>query len=181
MAPAGGEELVMPVWEESPAPPRRGAQWAYAVLAVLLLTTLLAQAIFEFRHVLAADYPQLRPHLVVACAALGCTLDPLRNKDEVTIESHDLQADPAHQGLLILQTTLRNQGRHPLAFPHLELELSDLGGQSIVRRVFTPVEYAGGAADFTNGMPANAEWNVKIFLDASGVSAGGYSLYLFYP
>jgi predicted Zn finger-like uncharacterized protein len=181
MAPAGGEELVMPVWEESPAPPRRGAQWAYAVLAVLLLTTLLAQAIFEFRHVLAADYPQLRPHLVVACAALGCTLDPLRNKDEVTIESHDLQADPAHQGLLILQTTLRNQGRHPLAFPHLELELNDLGGQSIVRRVFTPVEYAGGAADFTNGMPANAEWNVKIFLDASGVSAGGYSLYLFYP
>ena len=181
VAPPGEEELVMPGWKESPPPPRRGVKWAYAALAVLLLAALLAQAIFAFRHVIAADYPQLRPHLVAACAALGCTLDPLRNKDEVTIESHDLQADPAHQGLLILQTTLRNQGGHPLAFPHLELELNDLGGQAIVRRVFAPVEYAGGAADFINGIPANAEWNVKIFLDASSVSAGGYSLYLFYP
>ena len=180
-APAGAEELVMPVWEEAPPPPHRGVQWAYGVLALLLLIALLGQAIFYFRHALAADYPQLRPHLVAACAAIGCTVDPLRNEDEITIEAHDLQADPAHQGLLILQTTLRNQAKHPVAFPHLELELNDLAGQPVVRRVFAPVEYAGGAADFANGLPANAEWNVKIFLDASSVSAGGYNLYLFYP
>jgi predicted Zn finger-like uncharacterized protein len=180
IAPPGAEELVMPVWAEAP-PPRRGVQWAYAVLAVVLLAVLAGQASYHFRHVLAADHPLLRPHLLAACAAIGCTIDPLRNKDEITIESHDLQADPAHQGLLILQTTLRNQAKHPLAFPHLELELNDLGGQPMVRRVFPPVEYAGGAADFTKGMPANAEWNVKIFLDASSVSAGGYNLYLFYP
>jgi hypothetical protein len=174
-------EPVMPAWAASSLSPRRGARVALAVLAVLLLLALLAQATYYFRHVLAADYPQFRPYLAVACEALGCTLDALRNKDEISIESHDLQADPAHQGLLILQTTLRNQARHRLAFPHLELELTDLGGQSTVRRVFAPVEYAGGAADFANGMPANAEWNVKIFLDASGVRAGGYSLYLFYP
>ena len=65
--------------------------------------------------------------------------------------------------------------------PYLELELNDLGGQPLVRRVFPPVEYAGGAADFAHGMPANAEWNVKLFLDASAVNAGGYNLYLFYP
>jgi predicted Zn finger-like uncharacterized protein len=177
----GDEELVMPVWAGSPPPRRRGVRWAYAVLATVLTALLAGQAAFHFRHVLAADYPRLRPHVVAACAAIGCTVDPLRNKDEITIESHDLQADPAHQGLLILQTTLRNQARHPIAFPHLELELDDLGGQPIVRRVFPPIEYAGGAADFVNGMPANAEWNVKIFLDASSVSAGGYNLYLFYP
>jgi predicted Zn finger-like uncharacterized protein len=179
--PPRKEEVVMPAWEDAPASPRRGVQWAYGVLGVVLLATLLAQATYHFRHLLAADYPQLRPHLVAACAAIGCTVDPLRNRDEITIESHDLQADPAHQGLLILQTTLRNQARHPLAFPHLELELDDPGGQPIVRRVFAPVEYAGGAANFTTGIPANAEWNVKIFLDASSVSAGGYNLYLFYP
>ncbi|MBK8739736.1 MAG: zinc-ribbon domain-containing protein [Betaproteobacteria bacterium] len=174
-------EVVMPGWEESAAPPRRGMRWVYGAFAVLLLAALLAQAVFHFRHILAARYPLLHPHLAATCAAIGCTVEPLRNRDEITIESHDLQADPAHQGLLILQTTLRNQSGHPLAFPHLELELKDLGGQPIVRRVFAPVEYAGGAADFAKGIPANAEWNVKIFLDASGVSAGGYNLYLFYP
>lgn len=180
-APPEDQEPVMPVWAKTPPAPRRGVQWAYAVLAVVLMATFSAQAIFHFRHVLAAEYPRLRPHLATACAAIGCTVDPLRNRDEITIESHDLQADPAHQGLLILQTTLRNQAKHPIAFPHLELELDDRGGQPIVRRVFPPVEYAGGAADFANGIPANAEWNVKIFLDASSVNAGGYNLYLFYP
>jgi predicted Zn finger-like uncharacterized protein len=181
IAPPGEEEPVLPVWNDAPPQPRHGARWAYAALAVVLLAALAGQALFHFRHFLAADYAQLRPHLVAACAAIGCRVDPPRNKDEITIEAHDLQADPAHQGLLILQTTLRNQARHPLAFPHLELELNDLGGQPIVRRVFAPVEYAGGAANFTSGMPANAEWNVKIFLDASSISAGGYNLYLFYP
>jgi hypothetical protein len=50
-----------------------------------------------------------------------------------------------------------------------------------VRRVFPPVEYAGGSADFAVGIPTGGEWNVKLFLDASTVSAGGYNLYLFYP
>ena len=178
---ASDADLVMPAWEEAPVPPRRGVRWAYTIMALLLAATLAGQAIYHFRHSLAAEYPRLRPHLNTACAAIGCVIDPLRNKDDITIESHDLQADPAHQGLLILQTTLRNQSRHSIAFPHLELELNDLGGQPIVRRIFAPMEYAGGAADFTKGMPANAEWNVKIFLDASSVSAGGYNLYLFYP
>lgn len=174
-------EIVMPAWEESVQPQRRGMRWVYGAFALLLLAALAAQAVFHFRHILAARYPPLRPHLVAACAAIGCLVEPLRNRDEITIESHDLQADPAHQGLLILQTTLRNQSGHPLAFPHLELELNDLGGQPVVRRVFAPVEYAGGAADFAKGIPANAEWNVKLFIDASSVSAGGYNLYLFYP
>lgn len=180
-AAAAPDDVVMPSWEETPPPPRRGVRWAYGIAAALLLATLVGQVIYHFRHVLAAEYPRLRPQLSAVCAALGCAIDPLRNKDEITIESHDLQADPAHQGLLILQTTLRNQARHAIAFPHLELELNDLAGQPIVRRVFAPVEYAGGAANFAIGLPASAEWSVKIFLDASTVTAGGYNLYLFYP
>ena len=171
----------MPAWVDAPAAPRRAMRWFYGVLAILLLAMLAGQGLYHFRNVLAAEYPPLRPHLVAACAEIGCSVDPLRNRDEISIESHDLQADPAHQGLLILQTTLRNQARHSLAFPHLELELNDLAGQPIVRRAFTPVEYAGGSADFSGGIPAGAEWNVKIFLDASTVSPGGYGLYLFYP
>jgi len=175
------DAVVMPEWK-GPAPAPRGtARWIYGMLAVLMFVVLAAQALFHYRNVIAADYPVTRRHLVAGCVVLGCRIEPLRNRDEIAIESHDLQADPAHQGLLILQTTLRNQSRHALAFPHLELELDDNAGQPIVRKVFTPVEYAGGAADFSLGIPANAEWNVKLFLDASSVPAGAYHLYHFYP
>ncbi|MEO8134688.1 MAG: zinc-ribbon and DUF3426 domain-containing protein [Betaproteobacteria bacterium] len=159
----------------------RGARWTYGLLSVLFLIVLSGQLGYHFRHAVAANEPSLRPHLVAACRALGCSIEPLRNKDDITIESHDLQADPAHQGLLILQTTMRNRAAHAVAFPHLELELDDIAGQPVVRKVFAPTEYAGGAADFVNGIPAHGEWNIKLFLDASGVGAGGYNLYLFYP
>ncbi len=179
---ATADETVVPfAWHEGKPRRKPALQWALGVIFVVLLLLLAGQALFHFRDAIAANYPQFRPYLVSACASLGCSIDPLRNRDEITIESHDMQADPAHQGLLILQVTLRNRALHPVAFPHLELEILDSGGQPQVRRAFAPVEYAGGAADFTRGMPANAEWNVKLFLDASSISARGYNLDLYYP
>jgi predicted Zn finger-like uncharacterized protein len=174
------EEVVPYDWQEKP-PMRPALRWTLGVLCVVLLVALAGQAVFHFRNAIASGLPEWRPALVDACARVGCRIEPVKGRDEITIESHDLQADPAHQGLLVLQLTLRNRSNRAVAFPHLELEILDLGGQPQVRRAFAPVEYAGGAADFTRGMPAGAEWNVKLFLDASSVSAHGYNLDLFYP
>ena len=174
------EEITPYRWQRGRRP-GRAAQWTYGSLSALLLLALVAQAIYYFRHAVAADQPSLRPYLVSACATLGCTIEPLRNKEDIAIVSHDLQADPAHQGLLILQTTMRNGAPHPVAFPHMELELDDIAGRPVVRKVFAPTDYAGAAADFVNGIPAHGEWSIKLFLDASGVGAGGYNLYIFYP
>ena len=175
------DHVVMPAWKGPATPPKGSARWAYGSLSAVLVFALAAQGLFWYRNVLAANFPVLRPRLAAVCMMVGCRIEPLRNRDEIIIESHDLQADPAHQGLLILQTTLRNQARHALAFPHLELQLDDGAGKPIVRRVFAPLDYAGGAADFSTGIPGNSEWNVKLFLDASSVSAGSYHLYHFYP
>ena len=178
---AAAADLVTPYhWLPVDRERQRRDRWTYGTLALLLAAGLAVQTVHHFRNAIAAQYPSLRPDMVATCALFGCTIEPTHYRDDITIESHDLQADPAHQGLLILQTTLRNRASHPVAFPHLELELDDLGGQPLLRRVFPPVEYAGAAADFTIGIPANGEWNVKLFLDASAISAGGYKLYVFY-
>ena len=179
--PAHTDEPVVPFdWQEAP-PMTPAMRWTLGVVSFVLLVALAGQAVFHFRNALAASFPEWRPVLIDACVRVGCRVEPVKGRDEITIESHDLQADPAHQGLLILQLTLRNRSSHAVAFPHLELEILDLSGQAQVRRAFAPVEYAGGAADFTRGMPAGAEWNVKLFLDASSISAHGYNLDLFYP
>ena len=169
------EPVVMPEWKGPSEPPRGPARWIYGSLLAVLVVGFVAQMLFHYRHAIAADYPSTRGYLVSACSAIGCRIEPLRNRDEIAIESHDLQADPAHQGLLILQATLRNQASHALAFPHIELELDDNAGRPVVRRVFAPNDYAGGAADFAVGIPASSEWNVKLFLDASSVSAAHVS------
>jgi hypothetical protein len=92
-----------------------------------------------------------------------------------------LQADPAHRGLLILTATVRNRAATPLAYPYLELTLTDSNDQVVVRRALAPTDYASGTADIGGGIPANGEVVVKLFIDASATTQAGYRLYLFYP
>jgi len=153
----------------------------YVAAIPLLLIALAAQAIFHFRDALAAHWPQTRPVLAQMCAAAGCTVRPLRDVAALSIDASDLQADPSHKGLLILSATIRNRAGYALAYPYLELTLTDAADQVVVRKAMAPGEYAGGTADLTSGIAANGEAVVRLFIDASATSQAGYRLYLFYP
>lgn len=147
----------------------------------LLLIALALQAVFEYRDTLAAHVPATRPILAGACGLLGCTIGPLRDTAALSIDASDLQADPAHRGLLLLTATIRNRAAYAIAYPHVELTLTDASDQVVVRRAFAPSDYAGGIADPDAGIAANGERLVRLFIDASATAQAGYRLYLFYP
>jgi hypothetical protein len=153
----------------------------YPVAAVVLLLGIAVQAVLEYRDALAAHVPAARPLLAAACRGVGCTIDPLRDAGALSIDASDLQADPAHRGLLLLSATLRNRAGHAIAYPYLELTLTDSSDRIVARRAFAPAEYASAAADPSQGIPANGERVVRLFLDASATQQAGYRLYLFYP
>src|SRR5207247_7177630 len=124
---------------------------------VLLLA---GQALFHFRDAIAAHWPTTKPALIRLCATAGCDVQPLQEINGLSIEASDLQADPAHKGLLILSATIRNRMPYKLAYPYLELTLSDIQKQTqqdiiVVRRAFAPKAYVSGAADLDNGLPAH--------------------------
>jgi predicted Zn finger-like uncharacterized protein len=160
--------------------------WIYAIMLPLLVVLLAGQALFHFRDAIAAHWPTTKPALIQLCAAAGCEVRPLQEINGLSIEASDLQADPAHKGLLILSATIRNRMPYALAYPYLELTLSDIQKQTqqdmvVVRRAFAPREYISGAADIDSGLPANSELGVKLFIDASATTQAGYQVYLFYP
>ena len=99
----------------------------------------------------------------------------------LAFDASDLQADPAHKGLLILSATLRNRASIAVAYPYLELTLTDSNDQVVVKRALPPNEYASGTAEIGRGIPANGEVLVKLFIDASATSQVGYRLGFFYP
>jgi predicted Zn finger-like uncharacterized protein len=165
---------------------RRLPAWVYAASVPVLVVLLATQALFHFRDAIAAHWPGTKPALITLCAAAGCRLRPLQEINGLSIEASDLQADPAHKGLLILSATIRNRVPYALAYPYLELTLSDVQKQTqqdviVVRRAFAPQEYVSGAADLESGIPANSELSVKLFVDASATTQAGYQVYLFYP
>ncbi|MGE5103976.1 MAG: DUF3426 domain-containing protein [Betaproteobacteria bacterium] len=153
----------------------------YGAAAAVLVLALAVQAVYGYRDLIAAHVPSTRPLLQAACGVLGCVVEPLRDTAALSIEASDLQADPAHRGLLVLSATLRNRAAYAIAYPHLELTLTDASDRVVARRAFAPAEYAGGTANLAAGIPANGEKIVKLFLDASATSQAGYRLYLFYP
>ena len=162
----------------------RGARTAaYVAAIVVLLLSIAAQATYHFRDSIVTYWPVARPSLERLCAAAGCAIRPLRDAamSHLAIEASDLQADPAHRGLLILTATLRIRAAWPLAYPHLELTLSDAQDRVVVRRALAPADYAGGTADLQKGIAANGEVALKVFIDASATAQAGYRLYMFYP
>ncbi|HTS21906.1 MAG TPA: zinc-ribbon and DUF3426 domain-containing protein [Casimicrobiaceae bacterium] len=172
-------------WQEKPAR-KRLPGWVYASALPVLLLILAAQALFHFRDAIAAHWPSTKPALATLCGAVGCQLRALEEVTGLSIEASDLQADPSHRGLLILSATIRNRMPYPLAYPYLELTLTDVQKQTqqdvvVVRRAFAPQEYVSGAADVQTGIAGNTELNVKLFIDASATTQAGYQVYLFYP
>ena len=163
------------------APRPRSGNVFYAFAILLLVVGLGAQALLEFHDSLAARVPRLAPVLASACRWLSCTIRPMRNNSALSIEGSDLQADPAHEGLLILTATVRNRSAYALAYPYLELTLTDASDQTVVRRAFAPSEYLPGNVDRDAGIAGNHEQLVRLFIDASTSNQAGYRLYLFYP
>lgn len=177
-----------PVVEAEPAPApeapqperRRKLGWLWLVGALFMLAALAGQGAYFFRNQLAAWYPEAQPALQQACDLLGCRIGLLREADLLSIESSDLQADPAHASLVTVTATLRNRAPFPQAYPQLELTLTDAKDQMVARRVLTAAEYAP-QTDQASGFPPKSDLAVKLHADLGDLKAAGYRLYLFYP
>lgn len=162
--------------DESPAaePPRR--PWLLAA-SVLLALVLAAQATYFYRGDIAARHPQARQWLDAACAQMACTVPLPQLPKAVLIEASDLQlADPARPERIQLTATLRNHAGHAVAYPALDLVLTNANDHTLARRIFLPAEYLGNGRDPRSGLAAHAELTVRLALDTGNLGAAGFRL-----
>ena len=154
----------------------RSVRWGYALASLLAALLLVGQAAYFFRDELVSRVPSAAPLMAMACEQIGCRVEPPRRAESLGFVGADLAADPAHRGLLIFTTTLRNTGLRTVAFPHLVLSLDGLGGELVVRRVFSPTEFAPATANLAHGLDGGAEVEIKLYLDASQVNVVGFKV-----
>lgn len=137
----------------APAPPvfekpraswlRRAARalagWAVAAVLALLLAL---QVLVADRARLAGD-ATWRPRVERVCAVLGCDLPAWREPAALRVTARDVRPHPSVPGALLITASFSNEARFAQAWPQLELTLTDLDGQSLGLRRFTPAEYLG--------------------------------------
>lgn len=165
---------------DRPSPPKY-RRWPWAVAAFLLLLVLLAQATYFFRVELAARLPGLKPALTGYCQLLRCSVPLPQKTSLMSIESSDLEADPAHENQIALNVLLRNRAPYAQAFPNLELTLSDTQDKALARRIFKPKDYLPPLENEKTGLLPNHELSVKLYLNTADLRPIGYRLVLFYP
>lgn len=160
---------------------RRGQLWIMATLAVVLLLLAIAQSIYYFRTPIASQWPALKPYLVKACAHIGCSVNLPQDITQLAIDDSDLQEDAEHQGLIKLTTTLINHAPFAQAYPLLELTLTDVDDQPLLRRAFTPAEYLPAGTNIDNGIAPGEEIHIKLALTTTDTVAAGYRVFITFP
>ena len=144
--------------------------------SVLAVTALGAQAAYFYRNETVARLPETKPWLELMCRQAGCKIEAPRDAQAISIESSDLQADPANRNLLTLVALLRNRAGFAQEAPHLELTLTDAQDGLVARRILAPRDYFA-----TTQFAAGSEMQMRLVIDASQLKASGYRLYAFYP
>jgi hypothetical protein len=135
---------------------------------------LLWQWLLVQRNWLVAEEPALRPLMSALC---GCEVTWPREPDSVLIESSSFMENP--EGGYTVQMRLRNTQHHPVAMPSLELSLTDLQDQVLVRRVFTPAELS--AKDPMQAL-RDARVTLQFDLDEKvSKRITGFRAFVFYP
>jgi len=147
--------------------------------AVVLLLLLLAQTVLGFRNVLAAQHPGLKPALAAACTVLGCRVELPAQAENLVIETGELTT--LGPGTYALNTLLRNQGNLVLAWPSIELELTDANDKPVLRRVLAPADYLPRGTSPATGFGPHSEQPVTLHFTLDGLQPSGYHTFVFYP
>lgn len=167
------------------------------VAAVALTATLALQVTHQFRDVIAAHHPATRPYLEDWCALADCRLAPPLRLDDLQVESATLvRATSEGSQRYRLAVVVHNRAPIALAWPHIDLTLTDTNGAVVARRAFAPAEARwldsaeprtdsprrpSGLGPLPPAVPPGRSTTLWWDLKVTALSPAGYTAELFYP
>jgi len=159
-----------------------GRPWVRAGLAlvcVVLTSGLLVQVSVHERDRIVATEPSARWFLEPICEVLNCQIEPLRQIEAIVIDSSSFTK--VRSDVYRLSFALKNSAQIQIATPAVELTLTDIQDQAVVRRVFTAAEFSKQGSVMEPGAELLATVPVSIKHSTSQEKIAGYRLLSFYP
>lgn len=152
------------------------------VLIVLLLAVMAAAlAVYLLRVEIARDMPKSRPYLEMICEQVGCTVPYPHDSAQILIDGSNLVAEPGTDDRSRLIVTIRNKADYSVAWPYLELTLTDKFDVAVSRRVLKPAEWLPDSSAKSPALDAHSEVTTNVLLETGKPEPAGYRIYAFYP
>ncbi len=161
---------------------RSGNVWIRASmvgLSMLLVVSLIIQVVLQERDRLAATEPHLASFLSAMCSVFRCKVSPLRQIDSLSIDSSSFAKVRAD--VYRLNFVLKNSAPVDLAVPAVEMTLSDLQDQTLIRRVVESRDMGLTSVKIPAGGELNISVPIQVKLEEKSQRISGYRLLVFYP
>ena len=153
---------------------------ALLIILVLGLGVLqVGQVLRQERNRIAAHEPELRPVLSDACKLLRCALSPWQQMESIVIDSSAF--NKVREDLYRFNLTLRNTARVDVAAPAIELTLTDVMDQALVRRIFTPEELGLSSEVLKAASENSTSLALRVSTLGDAERIAGYRVLAFYP
>ncbi|MCH8181440.1 MAG: DUF3426 domain-containing protein [Proteobacteria bacterium] len=176
---------------------QRQAFWRHPATRGVLLTVLLGlvlglglQLMHQFRDLIAAHNPEARPLLTAWCEQVGCKIAPPLRLEALQVDSATLlRTSSEGPDRYRLTVTVHNRSDIGVAWPHIDLSLTDEAGSVIARRAFQApgarvVRGEGASQTLTplpEAVPAQQSTTLQWSLRLDALTPAGYTAELFYP
>ncbi len=147
--------------------------------ALLLSAALLLQVFLHERDRIAARAPEIKPVLFWACELVQCVVSPFRQIESIVIDSasfNKLQGD-----VYRLNFALKNTAQFALAMPSIELSLTDVQDQALMRRVIRADELGSKSGSLESASDFTASLTLSAITPEGSNPVAGYRVLAFYP
>lgn len=149
------------------------------LISLSLCLGLALQLLVQERDRVAAVEPALKPWIEEVCTLVECTVAPLRQIESVVIDSSSF--NKIRGEVYRLNFTLKNTAVTELALPAIELSLTDVQDQPLLRRVFLPGELGFKSGVLSAAAESHASLTLGIKTNGSADRVAGYRILAFYP
>lgn len=163
-----------------PKKPTTAATWVMLVVCALLVLSAIGQSVYRFRDTIATNYPVTRHALSLFCAPLQCAIGLPKEIKRIVIIASDIRDNTDFVGAMHFTTTLQNTANYPLTYPNVELTLTNLNDQALIRRVLTPKDYLAKGVNLHAGFLAGETLNINLNILTQDVVASGYRVLIRY-
>lgn len=147
--------------------------------AVLGLLVLLAGQWVYLQRAPLYEQPALRPALQRFCAVLGCDLPLPRLPERVEVVERVVRAHPQVAQALLVDLRFVSRAEQTIAYPALEMRLSDVSGNRVAGRRFAPVDYLPAGSDIRAGMQPGQPVQVTLELVEPQIEAVSFQFEFF--
>ena len=147
-----------------------------ALFSMALLAILLIQIAYLKRSELVR-IASIAPYVQQACSAIPlCIIPTQRALEQFQLESRNVYAHPNTANALVVTATFSNKADFQQPYPTLILSMSNVRGQEVATRRFTPTEYLDKFSNADAGMAPQQSSSISLELADPGEQAMAFEI-----